>query len=91
MTRHRAIWECKQCEKHCTIRTEERIERPPRCPYWRDSCVFLRKDGMNKEKLLKDWPRVCICGGEFVKIFCARRGEDPKEYVECKVCKSVIE
>lgn len=46
---------------------------------------------MNKEKLLKDWPRVCMsCGGEFVEIFRARRGEEPREYVECKTCKRVI-
>ena len=88
---HRAIWECKQCDKHCTIRTEERIERPARCPYWRDNCLFLRKDGMNKEKIQKDYPRQCDCGGRFIPIFRARRGEEPREYVECKKCKRVIE
>lgn len=46
---------------------------------------------MNKEKLLKDWPRICKCGGEYVVIFRARRGEDPREYIECKKCKRVME
>lgn len=86
---HRAIFECKACPKHCTVRTEERNERPPRCLYWRDSAVWLRKDGPNKEKMI-DWPRFCGCGGRLIPIFAARHGEEPKEYAECQKCKGVL-
>ncbi len=90
MTNHRPIWNCTHCGKHCTIRIEDGQDRPFACPYGKP-CVWLRRDGIHKEKIVKDWPRECVCGGDFVVIFRARRGEDPREYVECKNCKRVIE
>lgn len=40
---HRAIYECKSCAKHCTVRTKE-TEKPTKCIYWKDYCCFVRKD-----------------------------------------------
>lgn len=47
---HRAIYECKSCPKHCTVRTKE-TEKPTKCIYWMDYCCFVRKDKHNQKNL----------------------------------------
>ena len=84
----RYIWECKNCERHCTTHCYD-DERPPNCLYWRTP-VWVRKDKDGKEKIIKEYPRECDCGGRYIPIYRARRGEDPSEYAECMTCKKVI-
>lgn len=90
MTNHRPIWNCTHCGKHCTIRIEDGRDRPFQCPYGRP-CLWLRRDGIYKEKMAKEWPRFCDCGGRLIPIFAARRGEMPTEYAECQKCKRCVE
>ena len=85
----RAIYECKGCDRHCTLRVHA-DERPYKCMYWAEKANWVRID-KHEQKVMYEYRMECpICGCERTPEYRAtkrKKGIEISVIMHCKECK----